>query len=137
MNVFILVCCWVMAIMLLPPTTTITIVTGQEFNIYRDYSHSAIRPIRYAKKSVHHDVSEYLSVRQKLMVERRKANPNSSNSYSNTGSINSFYLRGSRKLMEMDTDTEVGDENADVEGASTTWGNILLTSIHNILLAQS
>jgi hypothetical protein len=123
-----------LTLLLLLLSVTVDVTTSQQFNLYRDYSHSSIRPSRYAKKSIRHDVSEYLSSRQKLMVEQRVAAPKASNSYSNTGSINSFYsngnantnfnsnfnLRGSRKLSEAKVeDVEVNNVEVQDDDAET------------------
>lgn len=68
-----------------------TLSLAQEFSTFRDYSHSAIRPTRYAVKSHHHDISEYLSSRQQMMMKQRNSNAmNSQSSYTNSLTINSW-----------------------------------------------
>lgn len=46
----------------------------EQWNRFKSYQHSAVKPPMYAKVSRHHDVSEYLSPVQKYMVRHQKHN---------------------------------------------------------------
>jgi hypothetical protein len=51
--------------------------------MFKDYSKSRQKPPQYAKtKQVHHEISEYLSPRQKSMMKERKGPTTRQNSFS-------------------------------------------------------
>ena len=47
-------------------------IDANEFNIFKSYQNAKIKPSQYAKKeSNNHDISEYLSKRQRMMLKHR------------------------------------------------------------------
>jgi hypothetical protein len=54
--------------------------------LFQDYSKSAVKPDRYARVSIRHDVSEYLTKRQKQMMTERNKAVTSANGFSNSWS---------------------------------------------------